>query len=198
LQRIHAIALRPALCHLIGGVAQMHCRLAVDPLRLKTPVIDTRLVPVPLQMPVDQMRPLLPPCDELLVRIQAPVFLCREPVLAKRPHRHHDVRVVVPLVAVCIRRMDRDIGHIALTHERLAGKIFHQPFALLVGEFMRQGDFKLAGELRVFPLLRTFRFVPEPVAVMRPFRRILRSHDVGEQNPLGPRRVVGFSESSFF
>lgn len=82
------------------------------------------------------------------------VFLGRESVLAQRPHRHHDVRVVVPLVAGRVRRMDRNIGDIALPHERLAGKILHQSFALLVGEFMRQGDFKLAGELRETLLIK--------------------------------------------
>ena len=84
------------------------------------------------------------------------------------------MRVVVPLVALFVRRVDRDIDRVALPHKRLADKILHQPFALLRRQFMRQGNFDFARQLRVFALLRPLRVVPKRVAVMRPFRRVFR------------------------
>ena len=166
----------------------MHARLAVDPLLFQTAMVDPRLMPVPLQMPVGEVRPLLPPFRKLL-RIAFPILGRRETVRAKRPPRHHQMRVVVPLVALLVRRVNRDIDSKALPHERLARKILHQPFALLRRQFMRQGNFNLARQLRVFPLLRPLRMVPKRVAVMRPFRRVFRREDFRELDALGARLV---------
>ena len=189
LQRVHAVALRPALRHLIGGIAEMNPRLALDPLLLQTAMIDPRLVAVPFEMPVGEMRPLLAPLAQLLAPIHRRVFLGREAVPVQRPHRHHDVRVVVPVVARFVRRMNGDIDRVALPHERLAREILHQPFALLRRQFMRQGNLDLARQLRVLPLLRPLRMVPKLVAILRPVRRVFRRHDRRELDPLRPRLI---------
>ena len=68
-QRVHAVALRPALRHLIRGIAKMNPRLALDPLLLQTAVIDPRLVAVPFKMAVGEMRPLLAPLAQLLAPV---------------------------------------------------------------------------------------------------------------------------------
>ena len=141
---------------------------------------------VSFKMAVGDMRPLLPPFRKLL-RIAFPIFGRRETVRAKRPPRHHDMRMVIPLVALFVRRVNRDIDSKALPHERLARKILHQPFALLRRQFMRQGNFDFARQLRVFPLLRPLRMVPKLVAVMRPFRRVFRRENFRELDPLGAR-----------
>ena len=188
-QRVHAVALRPALRHLVRGITKMNPRLALDALLLQAAVIDPRLVPMPFQMTVGEMRPLLAPLAQLLAPIHRRVFLGREAVPVQRPHRHHDVRMVVPLVARFVRRVDGDIDRVALPYERLTREILHQPLALLRRQLMRQGNLDLPRQLRVFALLSPLDMVPKLVAILRPVRRVFRRHDRRELDPLRPRLI---------
>ena len=65
------------------------------------------------------------------------LLVLRKPVRADLAKRHHQMSMIVPPVAVAVRPMDCDIDRVSLPHKLLARKILHQPFALLIGQFMR-------------------------------------------------------------
>ena len=92
------------------------------------------------KMPVGQVRPFLTPLAKLLFA-RPPLLALRRALLIgllgrgkavrpKAPRRDHEVRMVVPLIALAVRRVDRDINRISSPDKFLAREIFNQPFAL--------------------------------------------------------------------
>jgi hypothetical protein len=188
-QLLHPVALLTAPVHLHSRVADMNPRLRVDASLRMAAVIDPRLVPVSLQMTVRKMRPLLPPLAKLRL-VELPVLRRRKPLWPKRAPRHHDVRMMVPLVAVLVRRMDRDIDGVAFPNEGLPRKILHKPFALLLGQLVRKRNLDLPCELRVLASLCPLRTVPKLPTIFRPVRRALRRKHSLEDDPLGARAIL--------
>jgi len=121
----------------VGGIAKMHRRLAFGSLGRQAAMIDALFVPVPLEVAVGKMRPLLPPLAELVL-VELPVLRRRETLPPQCAPRHHQVRVMVPLVAFLVRRVNGDVDGVALPHKGLAGEVLHQPLALLVRQLVRQ------------------------------------------------------------
>jgi hypothetical protein len=60
------------------------------------------------------------------------------------------MRVIIPAVAVAVRRVDVHIRDHAAPDKLFPHKIFYEVFPLLVGEFMRQGNLNLSRRPCVF------------------------------------------------
>ena len=90
-------------------------------------MVDALLASCILKMPVRDIGPALPPVRNLaallIVKLAGLVFeaLGRQPSSAAK-----NVRVVVPVVAVFARLMDRNINGHAVTLHKVAGEFAHQ------------------------------------------------------------------------
>lgn len=73
-----AVGRLSALNHLRHLIAHVLCRLGFDAAGCVAAVIDLHFVAVPLKMAVGKVRPIFSPLGELLLVVQAPVFLLRE------------------------------------------------------------------------------------------------------------------------
>ena len=163
-----------ALLHLDHRAAQMDLRQAVDALRFEAAVIDARPFSRQLKRAVDVIGPQRAPLLETRRLVPCP-HLGAEALALDRAQRQQDVRVMVPLVAV--RRMQRDVGHHAVIDKGGAHEAMHQVAPRGVGQLMRQGQFDIAGKLRVLALLGGLDAVPQPRPLAHPCRCVLRGKD---------------------
>ena len=84
------------------------------------------------------------------------------------------MRVVVPLVAVAARCVDRARHRDAVAVDQLLGDGAGDRLAALRVHRRRQRQLDLAREGRVLALLRGVGGIPQPLRIMRPFRRVSR------------------------
>ena len=75
--------------------------------------------------------------------------------------------------------MHVEIGDHAPIHELSLRKVAGQFDPLSLGHLARDGEFELAGKLRVLADFERFDIVPEPLAVAPGLRRVLRQHHLG-------------------
>jgi hypothetical protein len=75
--------------------------------------------------------------------------------------------------------MDIEVGDHALFDELGLGKVAGQLDALFPGQLARNGEFDLAGKLRVLALLGSLDRVPQLFAVGELLGRALRQHHFG-------------------
>ena len=80
--------------------------------------------------------------------------------------------MVVALVALPPRRMERDVGHHPPRHERLPREPPHQLHPLRVGQLVGQRHAHLAGDLAVLARLGLLDPVPQLGPVGDPARRV--------------------------
>ena len=109
--------------------------------------------------------------------------LAPNPVGRDLPRRRHDVGVVVPLIAVSVRRMDRKIHRHPVPIRELTGERSDELDPLATVQLMRQRDLVLPRDPRVLSLLGDLGRIPQRLPVARPIdvrssgRR--RQHDLG-------------------
>ncbi|CAB3802576.1 hypothetical protein LMG28614_05647 [Paraburkholderia ultramafica] len=143
---------------------------------------------------VDGVGPMLAPCFKL--RGVVPVtILVPKAGAGQVPHRQHDVSMMISVIAAAVGRMHREIRDHALRYEFLRHKRAHQVDALRVGQFMRQRQLDVAGELRVAAFFNALDGVPELYPIAHPFRRIVGSDDLGMQNAALLSVVPNFAET---
>jgi hypothetical protein len=152
-----------------GGRSQVDRGLPVVALGLQAPVIDSGLNPRLAQPRVLQAGEPFPPAPDFaaLEVVQFAGFL-GEPRRRQPAGGQQDVGVVVALVAVPARPVDRHVGGAAVPRDQLAGEIRRQPSPLFGVQFGGQGDLELAGHRGVFAGFRLFGGVPQPCPVARP------------------------------
>src|SRR5439155_6049394 len=109
--------------------AKPRYKLKIAARQRRRPLFLKRLVPVPeplrfdlmarsLQRPRPQDRHLLPPPFQRLPAVPLPVLLRRETIRLKRPHRHQNMHMMVALVALPVRAVNRGVCRHALAYER--------------------------------------------------------------------------------
>ena len=84
------------------------------------------------------------------------------------------MRVNVPVVAVAVGRVDREMRRVALPLKLLADKVLHQAAVLFERLLVRQSDVEVHRQLRIAALLEALHLVDQLAEVARPIRRILR------------------------
>ena len=156
-------------------------------------MIDPRLDPELLQPFVGEGFPRGPDlADGLLGRSQTgrppvPVRpfdfgLGTQPRRLDAPGRGHQVGMVVPLVPVPVRGMDRHIHRHPVPIRNLLAKIPHQPHPLLGAHLVRQRQLVLPRHSGVTPVLSLLRRVPQLLPIPRPVD--VRSCALGRQHDL--------------
>ena len=83
-------------------------------------------------------------------------------------HGQHNVGVWVALLPV-----DVEVGHHSTRHELALYELPRQPDRLSLAQLLGQGEFDLARDLGVAPLLGRLGRVPQLLAIAHPFRRAL-------------------------
>ena len=138
------------------------------------------MLPGPLQRPVLQLGPdaahLLDLDAAGLRGIEHP-RLGGEALRLKLPGGGQDVGVVVALVALTVRRMDRHIDGNAVAADQLLGEVADDPRPLGRADLGRQGQLPFAPGDGVAAGLAGLGGVPERGPVLRPGRGMLRGDD---------------------
>jgi hypothetical protein len=90
--------------------------------------------------------------------------LAPNPCGAKPAHRHQEMRMVVPLIAVPVRGMDGKIDRHSVAFDERRGKLAHRFQPLPVIELVRQRQNDVASGCRAVPpsrlVLRALRRIP--------------------------------------
>ena len=162
--------------HARSDRARMHGRLAVDPPVGIAAAVDALLDTGLLQRPIADSFPLLPDRFDLARSGPETVQLARlgaKPVGADLPRRHQHMRVVIPLVAVPVGRVDRKIDRHPITLDQTRGKFLHGGDLLRVAELVRQRHDDVSPRRRILParraILGAFGRIPQLAAVPDPF-----------------------------
>ena len=155
--------------------AQMDCRLAVyAPIDIAA-AVDALVDPGSFQSPIADSFPLLPDRFDLARSRSETIKLAgfgAEPVGIDLPRRHQHMRVVIPLVAVPVGRVDREIDSHPVPSNQTRGKFVHRCQSLLVAELVRQRQNDVSARCRIVPacrrILGTFGGVPQLGAIPCP------------------------------
>ena len=127
-------------------------------------MIDARIDIQFSQALVDMLGPALAPLLDQFGLVPLS-HLRAEAIFADFAHGEHDMRVRLGLAIRANVPMHIEVGDHALFDELGLGKFARQLDALFLGQLARNGEFDLAGKLRVLALLRGFDRVPELFAV---------------------------------
>ena len=88
------------------------------------------------------------------------------------------MRVVIPLIAVTVGSVNREVDRDAVALDESRGKFAHRVESLLVGELMRQRQDDVPARCRAAPssrfILGALGGVPQLGAIPGPFRRARR------------------------
>jgi hypothetical protein len=175
--------LQPAHAHARSGGADLVLRLQRNALRLQAAVIDPRVDIEFGQALVDVIGPALAPLLDQLGLVPV-AHLRAEPVFADLAHGEHDMGVGLGLAVRANIPMDIEVGDHALFDELGLGKLPRQLDALFLGQLARNGEFDLAGKLRVLALLGGLDRVPELFPVGEFLRRAFRQQHFGMDDPV--------------
>jgi hypothetical protein len=175
--------LKPAHAHARSGGADLVLRLQRNALRLQAAVIDPRIDIEFGKALVDMIGPALAPLLDQLGLVPL-AHLRAEPVFADFAHGEHDMGVGLGLAVRANIPMDIEVGDHALFDELGLGKLARQLDALFLGQLARNGEFDLAGKLRVLALLGGLDRIPELFAVGKFLRRAFRQHHFGMDDPV--------------
>jgi hypothetical protein len=138
-------------------------RLALDALILKRPPINASIVAVALKMAVGQLLPRIPQPFDILAAVPVALLLlglgARETVFVDLAQGHQHMRMDVPVVAVAVGRVDREMRRVSLPLKLLANKILHQAAVLFERLLMRQRDVEVHRQLRIAALLEALHLV---------------------------------------
>jgi hypothetical protein len=126
-----------------------------------------------------QLGPTLHPMIELGVPVPCAHFVAKS-IRSNLPHSQKHMGMKIPVVVMCVRRVDRDIKDHALAGQFFS-VIFDERQPLFGIQFVGQRYLEVAGELGLIgpsaPVFPQFDGVPEFVAISGPFRRVLGIED---------------------
>ena len=153
----------------------MHRRLAVDaPIGIAA-AVDALVDPGSFQSPIANSFPLLPDRFDLARSRPETIKLAgfgAEPVGTDLPRRHQHMRVVIPLVAVPVGRVDREVDRHPVPIDKTRGKFLHRCDSLRVAELVRQRQNDVSARCRTVParrlILGAFGGVPQLGAIPCP------------------------------
>ena len=186
-----AIAARDLAVHFgaVGGLdpfafdtlrrrADLALRLQRDALCLQTSMVDPRIDVEFDQAPIGDLRPAFAPALHHLSAVPVP-DLPAKTVLVHRAHGQHDMRMGLGHAILGHVPMQIEIGDHAPIDEFAANEVAGQFDPLSLCHLAWNGEFDLAGKLRILADFEGLDIVPEPLAVAPCLRRIFRQHHLG-------------------
>ena len=171
-------ALDAPILNTFGGRADLALRLQCDALRFEAPMVDARVDVEFGQALIGDLRPAFAPALDHLRAVPVPHLLAKT-VLVHRAHGQHDMGMGFGHAVLGDVPMHIEIGDHAPIHELGLHEVAGQFDALGLGHLARDGEFDLAGKLRVLSDLEGFDIVPEPFAVAPRLRRIFWQQHLG-------------------
>lgn len=174
--------------------AEMCGWFPVDALVFEAAMVDARLEAVLLEGAVLVLGPAFPPVFDQGFLVPVPVLGAKSVALDDVAHGQQHMGMVVGPVAAFGRGVNGDIG------DHAKGDVFgfevvpQQLDVLLVGQFVREGEFEAAGELglvaAVALVLAVLDLVPEALTIEHPLRGVLRGEYQRIQDAAAPRIVL--------
>ena len=184
-----AFALDAPILDTFRGRADLALRLQCDALRFEAAMVDARVDVEFGQALIGKLGPAFAPALDHLRAVPVPHLLAKT-VLVHRAHGQHDMGMGFGHAVLGHVPMHIEIGDHAPIHEFGLHEVAGQFDALSLGHLARNGEFDLAGKLRVLADFERFDIVPKPFAVAPRLRRVLRQHHLGMDDAALGGKVV--------